>query len=196
MGWEIVIGLETHVQLSTASKIFSGASTQFGAEPNTQACAVDLALPGVLPVMNREAVGCAIKLTAEQSTNPYVDVEVTFDYFFVRKVMLVKYSYAFIVMQGGFGTGDEMFEALTLIQTAKIEEFPVVLMGVEYWAPLVRQIEHMVETGMVSRSDLDLFIVTDSVTQAVTFVEERAVRRFALARKPRAIRVLGEHRAR
>jgi uncharacterized protein (TIGR00730 family) len=159
--------------------------------------------PGIMEAANRGArdvgavsIGCAIELPAEQSTNPYVDVDVSFEHFFVRKVMLVKYSYAFIVMQGGFGTGDEMFEALTLIQTAKIEEFPVVLMGVEYWAPLVAQIDLMVETGMVSKSDLDLFLVTDSVTQAVTFVEERAVERFSLARRPRAIRVLGEHRAR
>ena len=159
--------------------------------------------PGIMEAANRGArdvgamsVGCAIELPAEQDTNPYVDLEVTFEHFFVRKVMLVKYSYAFIVMQGGFGTGDEMFEALTLIQTAKIKEFPVVLMGVEFWAPLVAQLERMVADGMISDSDLDLFIVTDSVTQAVAFVEERAVKRFALARRPRGIRVLGEHPAR
>ncbi len=212
---EFVRGFRRLHFLGPCVTIFGSARVTEGDESYEQARSVARAMgelgfgvitgggPGIMEAANRGArdvgavsVGCAIKLPAEQSTNPYVDVEVTFGYFFVRKVMLVKYSYAFIVMQGGFGTGDEMFEALTLIQTAKIEEFPVVLMGVDYWAPLVKQIEHMVETGMVSRSDLDLFIVTDSVTQAVTFVEERAVRKFALARKPRAIRVLGEHRAR
>jgi uncharacterized protein (TIGR00730 family) len=138
------------------------------------------------------SVGCTIELPNEQSSNPYLDLEVSFDHFFIRKVMLVKYSYAFVVMQGGFGTGDEMFEALTLIQTGKIEQFPVVLMGVEYWADLVEQLEEMVEAGMISRSDLELLIVTDDPSEAASYIHEHTVQRFGLAKRLRPLRVLGE----
>jgi uncharacterized protein (TIGR00730 family) len=138
------------------------------------------------------SVGCTIELPNEQSSNPFLDLEVSFDHFFIRKVMLVKYSYAFVVMQGGFGTGDEMFEALTLIQTGKIEQFPVVLMGVEYWADLVEQLEEMVEAGMISRSDLELLIVTDDPSEAAGYIHEHTVQRFGLAERLRPLRVLGE----
>lgn len=155
--------------------------------------------PGVMEAGNRGAkdvgatsVGCTIELPNEQASNRYLDVEVSFEHFFVRKVMLVKYSYAFVVAQGGFGTGDEMFEALTLIQTGKIEQFPVVLLGVEYWSDLVRQIEDMVEAGMISRSDLDLLIVTDDPEEAAAYINDRAVQRFKLGDRLRPIRVLGE----
>ena len=106
--------------------------------------------------------------------------------------MLVKYSYAFVVAQGGFGTGDEMFEALTLIQPGKIEQFPVVLLGVAYWSDLMRQIEDMVEAGMISRSDLDLLMVTDDPDEAAAYINDRAVRKFELGDRLRPIRVLGE----
>jgi len=155
--------------------------------------------PGIMEAGNRGAkdvgatsVGCTIELSNEQTSNPYLDVEVSFEHFFVRKVMLVKYSYAFVVAQGGFGTGDEMFEALTLIQTGKIEQFPVVLLGVEYWSDLVRQIEDMVEAGMISRSDLDLLIVTDDPEEAAAYINDRAVQRFKLGDRLRPLRVLGE----
>ena len=121
-----------------------------------------------------------------------LDVEVAFEHFFIRKVMLVKYSYAFVVMQGGFGTGDEMFEALTLIQTGKIQQFPVVLMGVEYWTDLIEQLEQMVEASMISRSDLDLLLVTDDPAEAAAHICNRAVIPFGLADRLRPLRLLGE----
>jgi len=155
--------------------------------------------PGIMEAANRGAkdvgatsVGCTIELPNEQSSNPYLDLEVSFEHFFIRKVMLVKYSYAFVVLQGGFGTGDEMFEALTLIQTGKIEQFPVVLMGVEYWTDLVEQLEEMVATGMISRTDLDLLIVTDDPSEAAVYIHEHTVQRFGLAKRLRPLRVLGE----
>ncbi|CAB4919912.1 MAG: TIGR00730 family Rossman fold protein [Actinobacteria bacterium] len=157
--------------------------------------------PGIMEAANRGAkdvdglsVGCSIQLPHEQASNPYVDINLDFRYFFVRKVMLVKYSYAFVVMPGGFGTVDEWFEALTLIQTAKIHEFPVIVMGVEYWRPIVEQLETMVDAGMIARSDLDLLLVTDSVEEAARYIDEICVSRFDLRRKPRPIRALGEGR--
>ena len=138
------------------------------------------------------SVGCTIELPNEQASNPYLDLEVSFDHFFIRKVMLVKYSYAFVVMQGGFGTGDEMFEALTLIQTGKIEHFPVVLMGVEFWGDLVEQLEEMVRSGMISSSDLDLLLVTDDPLEAAAYIQEQTVQPFGLAERLRPLRVLGE----
>ncbi len=158
--------------------------------------------PGVMEAANRGArdvgglsIGCTIKLPREQVSNRYLDICVDFSYFFVRKVMLVKYSYAFVVMPGGFGTVDEWFEALTLIQTAKIHEFPVVVVGVEYWSSIVEQLETMVEAGMIARSDLDLLLVTDSIDEAVRHIDEVCTSRFNLRRGPRAIRLLGETRA-
>ena len=155
--------------------------------------------PGIMEAGNRGArdvgatsVGCTIELPKEQTSNPYLDVEVAFEHFFIRKVMLVKYSYAFVVMQGGFGTGDEMFEALTLIQTGKIQQFPVVLMGVEYWTDLIDQLEQMVEASMISRSDLDLLLVTDDPAEAAAHIRDRAVIPFGLADRLRPLRMLGE----
>ena len=155
--------------------------------------------PGIMEAGNRgsrdvdaTSVGCTIELPSEQSSNPYLDVEVAFEHFFIRKVMLVKYSYAFVVMQGGFGTGDEMFEALTLIQTGKIQQFPVVLMGVEYWTDLIEQLEQMVEASMISRSDLDLLLVTDDPAEAAAHIRHRAVIPFGLADRLRPLRLLGE----
>lgn len=157
--------------------------------------------PGIMEAANRgakdvdgQSIGCTIQLPREQVSNPYLDVAIDFRYFFVRKVMLVKYSYAFVVMPGGFGTVDEWFEALTLIQTAKIHEFPVVVMGVDYWSSIVEQLETMVGYGMIARSDLDLLLVTDSVEEAVAHIDEVCRRRFHL-RRPRPIRLIGERRA-
>jgi len=155
--------------------------------------------PGIMEAGNRGArdvgatsVGCTIELPKEQVSNPYLDLEVSFDHFFIRKVMLVKYSYAFVVMQGGFGTGDEMFEALTLIQTGKIQQFPVVLMGVDYWSDLVEQVEQMVESGMIARSDLELLMVTDDPDQAVAHIHEQTIARFKLGSRLKPLRILGE----
>src|SRR5262245_20974346 len=115
---------------------------------------------GIMEAANRGAkeaggrsVGCNILLPHEQKPNPYLDRLVTFKHFFVRKVMLVKYSYAFVVMPGGFGTLDELFEALTLIQTKKIVEFPVILMGRTYWSPILDFLSQMVRERTISAAD-------------------------------------------
>lgn len=126
--------------------------------------------PGIMEAANRGAkeggglsVGCNIELPHEQSCNAYLDRWVDFRYFFVRKVMLVKYSYAFVLMPGGFGTMDELFETATLIQTGKIERFPLVLMGSDYWGDLIDFMkERMVAGGTISASDVDRFLITDS----------------------------------
>jgi len=155
--------------------------------------------PGMMEAANRGAkeaggtsIGCTIRLEHEQRANDYLDVSVDFDYFFVRKMMLMKYSYAFVVMPGGFGTADELFEALTLIQTGKIHDFPVVLIGTEFWTPLVEQMQEMLEDRLISPGDLDLLLVTDDVEEAVTTIHDRTVDRFALADRLRPIRAIGE----
>ena len=146
--------------------------------------------PGVMEAANRGAreaggrsVGCNIMLAHEQSPNPYLDRYVTCHYFFVRKVLLFKYSYAFVVLPGGLGTLDELTEALTLIQTGKILQFPVVLMGVEYWRLFSGLLKEMVAHGTMSATDLDLFLATDSVTDAMAHIEHHAIRRFGLTRR-------------
>jgi len=134
--------------------------------------------PGVMEAANRGAkdvggrsIGCNIELPMEQRPNVYVDQWITFRYFFVRKVMLVKYSQAFVVLPGGFGTMDELFEALTLVQTRKILGFPIVLMGVEYWKPLVEFMRGtMVERGTIDARDPEFLTVTDSIEVAVEAV--------------------------
>ena len=121
--------------------------------------------PSIMEAANRGAkdvggrsLGCNIVLPREQHPNPYVDSWIDFKYFFVRKVMLVKYSYAFIVLPGGFGTLDELFEVATLIQTGKVESFPVALMGSDYWRPLIDQLRLMVMEKTIDASDLDQLI--------------------------------------
>ncbi len=157
--------------------------------------------PGLMEAANRGArdaggpsVGCNIVLPMEQKPNPYVDRFVEFRYFFVRKVMLVKYSYAFIAMPGGFGTLDELFEALTLVQTGKIHDFPVVLVGRDYWGPLADFIRtRMLEAGTISPGDERIFTLTDSPDEVVAVLEREAVRAFGLVRRrPRRRWWLGE----
>jgi uncharacterized protein (TIGR00730 family) len=157
--------------------------------------------PGIMEAANRGAkeaggrsIGCNILLPYEQKPNPYVDRLVTFRYFFVRKVMLVKYSYAFVVLPGGFGTLDELFESLTLIQTGKIVEFPVILMGQAYWQPIMTLLSQMVQAGTISASDLNLLFMTDSVEEAAAHVQIHTIERFGLRRKkaPQRSRFLRE----
>jgi uncharacterized protein (TIGR00730 family) len=157
--------------------------------------------PGIMEAANRGAmdeggrsVGAAIVLPMESSHNPYMDTWVQFKYFFVRKYLLFKYSYAFVVMPGGVGTMDEMFEALTLIQTKKIDHFPVILFGVEYFQPLVRLLESMADAGTIDRHDLDLVFVTDSIEEATKMIEKNVRERFALRKKnePKPSVILGE----
>lgn len=157
--------------------------------------------PGVMEAANRGArdvggpsVGCNIELPFEQTHNQYLDRWVTCRYFFVRKVLLFKYSYAFVGMPGGLGTLDELTEALTLIQTGKIKQFPVVLMDTVYWAPFREMLQTMVTAGTISASDLDLMLITDSVDDAIAHIEHHAIRRFGLTKagRPSAWRWLGE----
>jgi uncharacterized protein (TIGR00730 family) len=134
--------------------------------------------PGIMEAANRGAqngggrsVGCNIKLPEEQHPNSYLDTFVEFDHFFVRKVMLVKYSHAFVVMPGGFGTLDEIFETATLIQTGKMKSFPIIAVGTDYWEHLrtfIRQT--MVEEATISPGDLDLVTLTDSPEEAVELI--------------------------
>jgi len=157
--------------------------------------------PGIMEAANRGAkdaggasVGCNIVLPMEQEPNPYLDRFVEFRYFFIRKVMLVKYSYAFVVLPGGFGTLDELFESLTLIQTQKIQNFPIVLMGVEYWEPLVTFIrDRLITQGTISPEDMDLLKVTDSPEEAIAHIASCGVPA-ARAAGPAPMPVLGEKR--
>jgi uncharacterized protein (TIGR00730 family) len=148
--------------------------------------------PGIMEAANRGAkeaggrsIGCNIELPQEQKPNAYVDRWVTFRHFFVRKVMLVKYSYAFIAMPGGFGTLDEMTEAATLIQTGKISHFPLVLMGVEFWKPLLDFMRGtLIKEGTIGPDDVD-FLVTDSPEEAAAHVRRAGMERFGLTYGPK-----------
>jgi uncharacterized protein (TIGR00730 family) len=143
--------------------------------------------PGIMEAANRGAkeiggrsVGCSIKLPVEQKPNAYLDRSVMLHYFFVRKALLVKYSYAFVVMPGGAGTLDELFEALTLIQTGKIKNFPIVIMGTSYWKELIDFINKMAEFGMINPTDVNLVYATDSVEEAITHIRSKAIEPFGL----------------
>jgi hypothetical protein len=141
------------------------------------------------------SVGCNIALPMEQGINRYLDRSVTCRYFFVRKVLLFKYSYGFIAMPGGMGTTDELFEALTLIQTKKIFNFPVVIMGKQYWAALIQQLQDMVAAGTINAEDLKLMLITDDVREALAHIERHTIESFGLTRRPiHSSRLLGEPR--
>ena len=151
--------------------------------------------PGIMEAANRGAkevggrsVGCNIELASEQAANPYLDRCVRMHYFFVRKALLVKYSYAFVVMPGGAGTLDELFEAVTLIQTGKIKNFPIVIMGTDYWRELIGFIDKMAHHHMISDSDLSLIYLTDSVEEAIAHIRNKAIEPFGLKRVARVRR--------
>jgi len=158
--------------------------------------------PGIMEAANRGAkevggrsVGCNIELPFEQAANAYLDRCVRLHYFFVRKALLVKYSYAFVVMPGGTGTLDELFEALTLIQKGKIKNFPIVIMGTDYWKELIDFIEKMAERGKIGPADLSLIFATDSVEEAIAHIRTKAIESFGLkgvARMRRYFPWLGE----
>lgn len=136
--------------------------------------------PGIMEAANRGAVdaegisvGLGIELPFEQGMNEFVDLGINFRYFFIRKMMFVKYSLGFIVLPGGYGTMDELFEALTLVQTAKVESFPVVLVGREYWSGLVDWLEQtMLTEGMISPGDEKRFTIVDTADEAIAAVHE------------------------
>jgi uncharacterized protein (TIGR00730 family) len=142
---------------------------------------------GLMEAANRGAkdvhgrsVGCNIVLPHEQVPNSYLDNWVSIRYFFVRKTLLIKYSFAFIVMPGGFGTLDEFFEALTLTQTGKIQQFPIILFGKSFHQELLGHIELMKRQHTISPQDLELILVTDSVAEAISFIKERSIARYGL----------------
>lgn len=157
--------------------------------------------PGVMEGANRGAreaggrsVGCNIVLPQEQLPNPYLDVWVDIRYFFVRKFMLLKYSYGFVALPGGFGTLDEIFETLTLIQTGKIANFPLVVMGTEFWADMLDLLRRMQHEGTIDALDIDRIFVTDDVDAAVRHIVTVAEAHFGLRAQmvPRPHWVLGE----
>ena len=143
--------------------------------------------PGIMEAANRGArdvdgcsVGCNIELPFEQKPNDYLDRCVTLKYFFVRKTLLIKYSYAFVVLPGGAGTMDELFEALTLVQTGKIDHFPILIMGTDYWQEIIAMIHKAARVGTMGHKDLDLIYATDSVDAAIAHIKEKAIKPFGL----------------
>jgi uncharacterized protein (TIGR00730 family) len=158
--------------------------------------------PGLMEAANRGAkeaggysVGANIELPSEQKPNAYLDRWVEFPYFFVRKLMLLKYSYAFIAMPGGIGTLDEIFETAVLIQTGKIRMFPLVLLGLDFWRPLVAVLrDQLLAAGTIDRADVDRLIVTDSAADAVARIGEIATRDFGVTygARPKPRWYLGE----
>lgn len=144
--------------------------------------------PGAMEAANRGAqeaggrsIGCNIVLPKEQQPNPYLDTFVEFKYFFVRKLMLAKYSYAFVALPGGFGTMDELFEIATLVQTGKIEEFPIVLAGTEFWQPMLDFLQEKMVTGKtIDQADVDRFILSDSPQDIAQRIRAVAMAQFKL----------------
>jgi uncharacterized protein (TIGR00730 family) len=157
--------------------------------------------PGVMEAANRGAmeaggksVGCNIMLPDEQYPNKYLHKWVNIHYFFVRKVLLSKYSYAFIVMPGGFGTLDEFFEALTLIQTRSTRSFPIVLMDKNFYKHLIAHVDYMTDCKTIGKEDKGLFLYTDSIEDAMVYIEKHAIEKYGLRNKKtiRPISFFGE----
>jgi len=212
---EFVEGFELMSQLGPAVTVY-GASRTAPDKPAYQQ-AVELgrklveagfavvtgAGPGIMEAANRGAyeahgvsVGLNIDIPSEQTTNPYVNYGVSFDYFFARKVMFVKYALALVCFPGGFGTLDELFETLTLIQTHKTKPSPVVLIGTSYWMPLVQWMRNTLlkEHGTIGTSDIDLFMLTDDVDEAVAHVVKEAIEAGPLWEQPRPRAAIGHHK--
>ena len=189
---EFVEGFGLLAELGPAVSVFGSARTKPDSDEYATTVALGAALadagyavitgggPGVMEAANRGAseaggvsVGLGIELPFEQRLNEWVDVGLNFRYFFARKTMFVKYAQAFVIMPGGFGTLDELFEALTLVQTRKVTRFPVILFGTAYWQGLVDWIRtSMLPDGKIGAADLELIRVTDSVDEAVAIIVE------------------------
>jgi uncharacterized protein (TIGR00730 family) len=189
---EFVEGFGLLAELPRAVSVFGSARTPRDHPHYASGVAIGAALaragyavitgggPGAMEAANRGAseagglsVGLGIELPFEQELNEWVDVGISFRYFFVRKTMFVKYAQAFVILPGGFGTLDELFEALTLVQTRKVTSFPVILFGSDYWAGLVHWIRTtMVPMGTISEADLELFTVTDDLDHAIAEIHE------------------------
>lgn len=189
---EYVHGFDALAEVGTAIAVFGSARTREN-DPMYQAARalagclakVGFAIitgggPGIMEAANRGAreagglsIGCNIELPREQSTNPYLDVAINFRYFFCRKTRFMKYSEGFVLFPGDFGTLDELFESLTLIQTGKIQRFPVILFGSDYWGGMLDWMRRrLVEEGKIDASDLDLMTVTDSPQAACELILE------------------------
>jgi hypothetical protein len=187
---EFVEGFDALVEVGPAVSIFGSARTKPD-DPMYQLAVETAALlarqgyaiitgggPGLMEAANKGAqeaggrsIGCTIELPFETGANPYVDVAIEFRYFFVRKTMFVKYASAFVIFPGGFGTLDELFEALTLIQTGKVRNFPIVLFGSAYWEGMLRWIKQtMLSEGKVSEADLALLRICDSPAEVVEMI--------------------------
>lgn len=143
--------------------------------------------PGIMEAANRGAkdvggksVGCNIILLHEQHRNPYLDKWVDIKYFFLRKMLLIKYSYAFIVMPGGFGTLDEFYEALTLVQTQKIRMFPIIIFDKDFYQKILEHNLHMLKAHTISRDDNNLYLVTDSIQETIAYIKEKSIIAFGL----------------
>ena len=207
---EFVEGFGLLAELGRAVSVFGSARTQrtspeydAGVRLGTALAEAGYAVitgggPGTMEAVNKGAsqaggvsVGLGIELPFEQTINEWVDLGLNFRYFFVRKVLLFKYSSGFVALPGGVGTVDELFEAFTLIQTRKIRQFPMVLMGTAYWRPLTDLLHRMAIDGAIDPGDLELLFVTDSVDEAIRHLERNAIDRFAL-RPPQPSRWLGE----
>ena len=187
---EFIEGFDTLASVDKAVTIFGSARTgphdaQYKAAEETARLLAEAGFgvitgagPGIMEAANKgaklaggQSIGCNIELPFEQGHNPYVDTLINFRYFFVRKTMFIKYSVAFIIFPGGFGTLDELFEALTLIQTGKIYQFPVILFGRHYWAGLVRWLQtRVLVERKISPGDVDLMLITDDPAEAVQAV--------------------------
>ncbi len=188
---EFVEGFGLLAELPRAVSVFGSARTPADHPHYAAGVAIGAALaragyavmtgggPGAMEAANRGAceagglsVGLGIELPFEQELNEWVDVGITFRYFFIRKTMFVKYAQAFVILPGGFGTLDELFEALTLVQTGKVTRFPVILFGTEYWSGLLDWIRNsMAGTGTIGPADVDLLTVTDDVDQVVAAIQ-------------------------
>jgi uncharacterized protein (TIGR00730 family) len=184
---EFVDGIETLSKLPSAVTFFGSARSKpddkyymLAKELASELAGQGFAIitgggPGIMEAANKGAleaggisVGVNIELPFEQKPNPYTNVQLTFRYFFVRKVMFIKYAIGYVIFPGGFGTLDELFEALTLIQTDKIRPFPVVLFGSEYWSGMIDWLNKtMVENKMIRPEDMSIFTVTDSIPEVV-----------------------------
>jgi uncharacterized protein (TIGR00730 family) len=205
---EFVEGFDTLAQTGPAVSIFGSARTSeddpyYLAAVETARLLAEAGLviitgggPGIMEAGNKGAkegggpsIGLNIELPFEQGTNPYVEIPIDFHYFFVRKTMFVKYAQAFVIFPGGFGTLDELFEALTLIQTGKIFNFPVILYGSEFWSGLLKWLRDvMLAKGNISPADLDLIVVTDSPEEIRDLVMDSLVENGWCERKEAAAR--------
>jgi uncharacterized protein (TIGR00730 family) len=188
---EFVEGFGLLAELPRAVSVFGSARTPRDHPHYAAGVAIGAALaqagyavitgggPGAMEAANRGAseagglsVGLGIELPFEQDLNEWVDVGIAFRYFFVRKTMFVKYAQAFVILPGGFGTLDELFEALTLVQTRKVTRFPVILFGSEYWAGLLAWVRGtLAETGTINAADLDLITVTDDIAEVMEVIQ-------------------------